>query len=144
MEAHDLGLRLLDDVAHDGVERGAVARRDRRGGIDPELAVIWRQSFPPSSLARVAEHRRRMTEEIKIYGFLRARPDLGHLLADLIRIEHRARERSKRARLRRGGGEFPIHGAGNRRLHDRNLDLEQLDDTAVRPHMRTTLAYATP
>src|SRR6516162_9579175 len=33
VEAHDVGLRLLDDIAHDGIERGAVARRDRRGGI---------------------------------------------------------------------------------------------------------------
>src|SRR5215468_5198561 len=82
MEAHDLGLRLLDHIAHDGIERGAVARGDRRGGIDRELAVIRRQAFPPARLAGVVEHRRRMAEEIEIYGFLRAGADLRHLLAD--------------------------------------------------------------
>ena len=66
MEAHDVGLRLLDDIAHDGIERGAIARGDRRGGIDREFAVIRRQSFPPARLAGVVEHRRRVAEEIEI------------------------------------------------------------------------------
>ena len=37
---------------------------------------------------------------------------------------------------RRGGGQLIIHGAGHRRLHDRQLDPEQIDQTAVRPHRR--------
>src|SRR6516162_8989485 len=102
VEAHDVGLRLLDDVAHNGIERGAVARRHRRGGIDRELAVIRRQSLPPARLAGVVEHRRRMAEEIEIYRFLRAGADFRHLLADLIGIEHRAWERCQRTRLGRG------------------------------------------
>ncbi len=144
MEAHDVGLRLLDDIAHDGIERGAIARGDRRGGIDREFAVIGRQSFPPARLAGVVEHRRRMAEEIETYGFLRAGADLRHLLADLIGIEHRAWERCERARLRRGHCELPIHGAGNRRLHDRQLDVEQLEQTTVRPHIRTILRDLVP
>src|SRR5262245_7369128 len=144
MEAHDVGLRLLDDIAHDGIERGAVARRHRRGGIDGELAVIGRQSLPPARLAGVVEHWRRMAEEIEIYGFLRAGADLRHLLADLIGIEHRAWERSKRARLGRGRRELPVHGAGNWRLHDRKLDVEKLEETTVRPHIRTILRDLVP
>src|SRR5262249_786856 len=46
MEAHDIGLGLLDDVAHSRVEGGAVAGRNRRGGINSELPVVRRQSFP--------------------------------------------------------------------------------------------------
>jgi hypothetical protein len=144
MEAHDVGLRLLDDIAHHGVERGAVARRDRRGGIDRELAVIGRQAFAPARLAGVVEHRRRMAEEIEIYGFLRAGANLRHLLADLIGIEHRAWERCERARLGRGHCELPIHGAGNRCLHDRKLDVEQLEEATVRPHIRTILRDLVP
>src|SRR5262249_58463078 len=137
-------LRLLDDIAHASIERGAVARRHRRGGIDRELAVIGRQSLPPSRLAGVVEHRRRMAEEIEIYGFVRASADLRHLLADLIGIGHRAWERSERARLGRGRRELPVHGAGNRRLHDRKLDVEQLEETTVLPHIRTILRDPAP
>lgn len=75
-----------------------------------------------------------MTEEAEIDGLARARADFSHLLPDLMPIEHRAGERPERARLRRGRREFPIHGAGHWRLHDWKLDLEQLDETAVRPH----------
>src|SRR5262249_11582940 len=102
------------------------------------------QSLPPSRLAGVVEHRRRMAEEIEIYGFLRASADLRHLLADLIGIEHRAWERSERARLGRGRRELPVHGAGNRRLHDRKLDVQQLEETTVRPHIRTILRDPAP
>src|SRR5262249_12949714 len=125
-------------------ERGAVARGDRRGGIDRELAVIGRQAFPPARLAGVVEHRRRVAEEIEIYGVLRAGAGLRHLLADLIGIEHRAWERCERARLGRGHCELPIHGAGNRRLHDRKLDVEQLEEATVRPHIRTILRDLVP
>src|SRR5262249_12463714 len=144
MEAHDAGLRLLDDIAHQGIKRGAVARRDRRGWIDRESAVIGRQAFPPSRLAGVVEHRRRMAEEIEIYGFVRAGADLRHLLADLIGIEHRAWERCERARLGRGRRELPVHGAGNPRLHDRKFNVEQLEETTVRPHIRTILRDPAP
>src|SRR5262249_60106642 len=54
------------------------------GTGDREFAVIRRQAFPPARLASVVEHRRRMAEEIEIYGFLRAGADLRHLLAHLI------------------------------------------------------------
>ena len=138
------GVFLSDDIAHDGIERGAVARRDRRGGIDRELAVIRRQPLPPARLASIVEHRRRMAEEIEIDGFLRARADLRHLLADLIGIEHRAWKRCERARLGRGHRELPIHGTGNRRLHDRKLDVEQLEEATVRPHIRTILRDLVP
>src|SRR5262249_29254070 len=125
-------------------ERGAVARGDRRGGIDRELAVIRRQAFPPARLAGVVEHRRRVAEEIEIYGFLRAGADLRHLLAGLIGIEHRAWERCERARLGRGHCELPIHGACNWRLHDRKLDVEQLEEATIRPHIRTILRDLVP
>src|SRR5215471_19996618 len=102
MEAHHIGLGLLDDVAHSRVEGGAVAERNRRGGINPEFPVVRSQSFPPASLARVTERRRRVAEKIEVYGLLSARADLPHLLANLLRIEHRARKRAKRTRFRRG------------------------------------------
>src|SRR5207253_4008631 len=86
----------------------------------------------------------RMAEEIEIDGLLRVRVDLAHLLADLVRIEHRAWKRPERARLGRGYRELPIHGAGNRRLHDRKLDVEQLEQTPVRPHIRTILRDLVP
>src|SRR5262249_30802819 len=135
MEAHDIGLGLLEDIAHSRVEGGAVAGRNRRGGINPELPVVGRQSFPPAGLACVTERRRRVAEKIEIYGLLSASADLAHLLANLLRIEHRARERAKRACFRCGCCEFPVHGACHRRLDDWNLDAEQLDETAIRPHI---------
>jgi hypothetical protein len=84
-----------------------------------------------------------MAEEIEIYRLLRVGANFPHLLVDLLRIEHRAWQRAERARFRRGCYQLPVYGAGHRRLDDRKLDLEQLDETAIRPHIRTTLVDAT-
>jgi len=46
--------------------------------------------------------------------------------------------------LRGLSGQLPIHGAGNRRLHDRKLDVEQLEQTPVWPHIRTILRDLAP
>ena len=137
VEAHDLGPRLLHHVAEGGIERRAIARRHRRGGIDPELAIIGRKPLAPSRFTRVVELRRRVAEEVEIDRLLRARADFSHLLADLIGIEHGAGQRSERTRFGRLGGKLPVHGAGHGRLHDGKLDVEKLDETAIRPHICT-------
>src|SRR5262249_59363000 len=120
----------LHDRTEGGVEVRAVARGNSHRRIDGELAIIGAECFTPARFSLVVERRRGVTEEAEIDGLARARADFCHLLAELLRIEHRAWERPERARLRRGRREFPIHGAGHWRLHDRKLDLEQLDETA--------------
>src|SRR5262249_48820878 len=102
------------------------------------------KGYPQWGLGGFVEHGRGREEEIEIYGFVRAGADLRHLLADLIGIEHRAWERCERARLGRGRRELPVHGAGNPRLHDRKFDVEQLEETTVRPHIRTILRDPAP
>jgi hypothetical protein len=85
-----------------------------------------------------------MTEEIEIDGIARAGTDFPYLLADLVGVEHRAGQRPERARRRGRGGQLPIHRAGHRRLHDGKLDLEQLDETTIRPHVRTIFGDRMP
>jgi predicted RNA-binding Zn-ribbon protein involved in translation (DUF1610 family) len=53
-------------------------------------------------------------------------------------------KRAERARLRRRCRELPVHGTSHRRLHDRKLGVEQLDETAIRPHIRTIIRDVTP
>jgi hypothetical protein len=85
-----------------------------------------------------------MTEEIEIDGIARASADFRHLLADLTGIEHRARQRSERARGCGLGRQRPIHRPGHGRLHDGKLDLEQLDESTIRPHVRTIFSDRMP
>jgi hypothetical protein len=64
-------------------------------------------------------------KKLRFTGFFVSGANFPHLLADLLRIEHRAWQRAERARFRRGCYQLPIYGAGHRRLDDRKLDLEQ-------------------
>src|SRR5437588_8671142 len=48
MKAHDLGFRLLHNLAHARIERGAVAGGDGSCRIDREFPVIWSKTLAPS------------------------------------------------------------------------------------------------
>ena len=135
MEAHDLGLRLLDHRAERRVERHAHAGRHRRRRIDAELLVVGLEPLAPARLARVVELRRRVAEEIEVDRLVRARTVFRDLVARLLGVEHRERQRRQAARLRHRDREFEIHRARHRREHDRMLDLEEVEKTAVRPHV---------
>jgi hypothetical protein len=56
------------------------------------------------------------------------------LLAHLLLVEHRDRQRSEPAGLRNFDDELCIHRAGHRRQHDRMFNPEELRQTAIRPH----------
>jgi hypothetical protein len=42
--------------------------------------------------------------------------------------------RAERAAQRRRDHQLGVHDAGHRRQHDRKLGLEELDNSAIRPH----------
>jgi hypothetical protein len=85
-----------------------------------------------------------VAEETEIDRLCRVCADFSQLFADLVRIEHRARQRAEGTGLRRCRRKFPVHGAGHRRLHDRHLDPEKLEQATVWPHIRTIFRDLSP
>jgi hypothetical protein len=85
-----------------------------------------------------------VAEEAEIDRVARAGAEPCHLLAHLIGIEHGAGQRSERTRGRSLGRQLPVHCTRHRRLHDGKLDLEQLDEATIRPHIRTIFGDRVP
>jgi hypothetical protein len=85
-----------------------------------------------------------VTEEVEVDRVLGAGADLAHLTVHLLGVEHGARERPEPAGGRDFPRKLPVHRARHRRLHDGELDLEQLDESAIGPHVRTLGHIAWP
>jgi hypothetical protein len=132
------------NLAECAVECAAVARGHGRRWIDLKFAVIRRKPFAPSRFSLVIEHRLGVAEETEIDRLCSVRADFSQLLADLIGIEHRAWERAEGTGLRRCRSQFPVHGTGHWRLHDRHLDPEKLEEATVWPHIRTIFRDLSP
>ena len=95
MEADDLGAKLLDDGAHRLVE--GQAKRTAAIRLDAEFIIIRLEQCPPRRVVRRFGHS--VTEEVEVDRPARPRPDLGDLVAHLIRREQSAWQRAKPAAL---------------------------------------------
>jgi hypothetical protein len=141
MEADHLGIELLDHGAIFVIERRAVGDRHRRRRIDRKLFVIRLERLAPGALARIVRHRRRVAEEAERHRLPGMRADLADLFAQDRGRKHCAGQRAEPARFRHRRRQFPIHGARHRRKHDREFDLEQVDQSAIRPHRRRSRCW---
>ena len=134
MEADDFRLQLLDDFAERGVKRRTVGGVDRRCRIEAQLLVVGREPLPPVGFPPGIGVDRLVAEEIQVDRRGDALADDVDLLARLLRRNHGAGQRAQRPALRGGDHEIRIMCAGHRRLHDGKFGLEEVDQSAVRPH----------
>src|SRR5690606_224115 len=95
MEADDLRLELLDDLAGGLVERRAVGARYGRIRIDAEFRVVMTEPRLPAGLLSGIGFRRRMREEVEIDRLARPLPNDAHGGVDLLRRGECAGERPK-------------------------------------------------
>src|SRR5262245_3595901 len=86
-----------------------------------------------------------MAEKIEVERLPRARSERGHVGADPIGIERRARKRSKSTGFCHGKREIETGEIRHRRADDRQLDMKKIDKPPVSPHgpRRSTLVTAT-
>ena len=102
MEAHHFGAQLLDGGAG-RIGEAVDGRKERKlGHLRAKLFIVWRKTLEPCRLARKVPLRLFMAEEIEVDRLLRARPDRGHAVADLIVAEPGAGERAESAGFRDG------------------------------------------
>ena len=134
MEADDLGLQLFDDLTKCGIERRAIGGVDWRRRVEPEFPVIGCQPLPPACFALGVGIFSLVAEEVHVDRSRCALADDVDLLARLLGRQHRARQRSQCAALRCRDHEFGVHHARHRCEHDRKFGLEELDNSAIRPH----------
>ncbi len=133
VEADHLGPDLLDHRAEGLVERRPSAGGRRRAGIDAFLHVIGRERRPPAHHPRRVGGRRDMAEEVEVDRPLAARPHQGHGVPRLVGRDGGAGDRAQAARLADRQGHLRRRGIGHRRLDDREVDAEQVEDPAVGP-----------
>ena len=129
MEADDLGAKLLDDGAHRLVE--GQAKRTAAIRLDAEFIIIGLEQCPPRRVVRRFGHS--VTEEVEVDRPARPRPDLGDLVAHLIRREQSAWQRAKPAALNRRNRQPHAGSAGHGRGDDRMLDLYEIEEAVVGP-----------
>ena len=134
METDRFGLQLLDHGAIGRIERRPVGGADRRSGIEPQLRVVGAEPRLPAGLAPGISVDRLVAEEVQIERRRDALADDVDLLARLVSGNHRTGQRAQRTALRRGDHEIGIHDARHRRQHDREFGLEEVEETAIRPH----------
>ncbi len=113
MEAHDLHLRLYDDVAHRVIERRARWDVGVHGAIDAELVVVGGEPCAPRSVIAM---RRLVTEEVDVQRLPRSQAHLRDLAAHLLRRHQRASERAEPARFADRRRELRSRYARHRRL----------------------------
>ena len=142
MEAHHRRLQLFDQLAHRRIKRRAIGGCDRRVRIETQLAKVRRQPLAPARLLLGRAVDRLVAEEIHVERRRHALPHDVHLLARLVHGQHRAWQRRQRPALRRADHDVGVLGARHRRLHDRHVDLEQVEQSAIRPHLRALLGRA--
>ena len=133
MKAHHLRPQLLHDAASrlgKAIDRGF---ERWLGQLHAKLGIIWRQPLEPRRLARNVLLGLGMAKEIEIDWPLGARPDRRDTLTDLVVGQSGAGERPESASFRRGDGHIDAARIRHRRLHDRQLHAEQIEQTPVRP-----------
>ena len=134
VEADDLRAQLLDERAEGGVERRAVAGRGRRRRVEPELAVVGREPGLPRRLAPGVGRGRAVAEEVDVDRPVGPLADDAELGAEALGVEQRAGQRAEAAGLGDRDRHVGEHRAGHRRLDDRQLDAEEVEDAPVGPH----------
>jgi hypothetical protein len=55
--------------------------------------------------------------------------------AQCLGVDRASRQGTEPARLRNGDGEFDVARYGHRRLNDGMFDMEEVEETVVRPHV---------
>jgi hypothetical protein len=134
MEADDFGLQLLHHGAKGGIERRAVGGVDGSGGIKPKLLVVGPKPRLPAGFAlRIGVHDL-VAEEVQVDWRRYALANNVDLFTRLFCGQHCARQRSQRSALRGGDHQLRIHHTRHRRQHDREFCLDEVEETAVRPH----------
>ena len=141
METDDLGLQLFDRFAKRGVERRAIGGVDGRRRVEPQLPVIGRQPLPPRCFALGVGIFNLVAKEVHIDRRRHTLADDVDLLACLLGRQHRARQRAERPALRRRDHEFGIHHTGHRCEHDGKFRLEEIEESAIRPHGLVPLSW---
>ncbi len=119
MEAHDRGLRGLDDLRHCGVERRASGAASRSRRIEARLGVSAREALePPRMLIRIGPGRL-MAEEVDVERRRRAGANFRDLFAQDRGAQQSARDRPKTARFADGDAKLDALRPRHRRLDDR-------------------------
>ena len=133
MKAHHLRPQLLHDAASrlgKAIDRGF---ERWLGQLRAKLGIIWREPLEPRRLARNVLLGLGMAEEIEIDWPLGARPDRRDAFTDLVVGQPGARERAESAGFGHGDGHVDTARIRHRRLHDRQLHAEQIEQSPVRP-----------
>ena len=126
MEAHDGRPELVQHVGRLGTERQAACAGGNGRRIDPERLIVVRKRVPPRRVAFGTGRGRRVAEEIHVERLAALGPDCADLVADGLGRQQRARERAQAAGLRDRNGERAALNTGHGRLHDGELDAEEL------------------
>src|SRR5262249_54770349 len=92
----------------------------------------------PGTLAVRIGFRRVMTEEIDVERHAGQMPELRDRVGGKLRPHGRAADRAEATGVGDRGSEVERGNSRHRRLHDRVLDLEQLNETLVGPHSRVS------
>ena len=115
-----------DGITYLFIERGAVRRRRARG-INAKLAVVRCKPRSPGPLLLRRDLGRVVAEKSEIEAAIGQRTDSLRLFDDLRRRQARAAIRPESACIRDRRHELGRRGAGHRRLDDRNIDAEQIE-----------------
>ena len=133
VEADHLGAELLDQGAEGVVEGGALAGRRRHLRVEAELAVVGREPLLPGRRARGVGRGRTVAEEVDVDRLRRALADDAELAAEALGVEERRGQRTEAAGLGDGDRHVGEDRPGHRRLQDRQLDAEEIQDPPVGP-----------
>ena len=134
MEADDFGLQLLNQFTHRGIEGAAVGGVDRCRRIEPQLSIVGPKPELPAGLSPRIGIDGFVTKEVHVERRRHTLPDDVDLLARLLRREQRTWQRSERPALGRCDHQVRIHDPGHRRQHNGKFGLDEIEESAVRPH----------
>ena len=134
MKAHDRRAKLLDHGAGRFGEAMDASLQRRRWHLGAKLRVVGREALEPRGLARKVLLGGLVAEEIEVDGAARARADGYDAFAHLIVGQAGAREGAEPPGFSHGDGHVDGGGIRHRRLHDGNVDAEQVEHTRVGPH----------
>ncbi len=133
MKADDLGVQLLDQLAPRCVERFEVDHRARGIGVEPVLGVVTAQPTPPPVARYGNDVRACMAEEVDVHRARCGRPDHRELSAYLVDVAQRTGQRTQPTCPTDCDRQRRAVGAGHRRLDDRHVNTQQLQQPRLRP-----------